>query len=57
MQIAYAQLAAPKRRNFGDIIYEKRMDGLNIEERKLINEIFAQISPSAYETAQMKTLK
>src|SRR6185436_1194314 len=61
MRIAYSELAAPEKAEFWKYNLRKKMDGLNIGEKKLINEIFAQISPSAYENAsneniRMKTL-
>src|SRR6187402_3581137 len=57
MKIAYAQLAAPEKAEFWRYNLRKRMDGLNIGERKLINEIFALISPSAYENGSDENIK
>ena len=61
MKIAYSELAAPEKAEFWKYNLRKKMDELTPSQRKLVSEIYAQISPANYENGSnmnvnMKTL-
>jgi len=61
MRIAYSDLASPEKAEFWKYNLRKKMADLTTAERKLVKEIFVQISPTSYvegsnENIKMKTL-
>ena len=61
IRIAYSELAVPEKAEFWKYNLRKKMEGLTAAEKKLVSEIYHQLSPDVYqddskENVDMKTL-